>query len=116
MNILTLSLGEIHPYGKNPRKNDKAVDAVAESIRQYGFLVPLVISKEYEIIAGHTRYKAARKLGLAKVPCVIADELTVFCQVLFPEKSVEIPFFQQGIFPAFSGHYASLRMRACSIR
>ncbi len=38
MNILTLSLGEIHPYGKNPRKNDKAVDAVAESIRQYGFL------------------------------------------------------------------------------
>lgn len=76
MNILTLSLNEIHPYGKNPRKNDKAVDAVAESIRQYGFLVPLVISKEYEIIAGHTRYKAARKLGLAKVPCVIADELT----------------------------------------
>ena len=40
----------------------------------------------------------------------------VFCQVLFPEKSVKIPFFQQGIFPAFSGHYASLRMRACSIR
>lgn len=76
MNILTLSLGEIHPYGKNPRKNDKAVDAVAESIRQYGFLVPLVISKEYEIIAGHTRYKAARKLGLAKIPCVIADDLS----------------------------------------
>ena len=42
--------------------------------------------------------------------------LIVFCQVLFPEKSVGIPFFQQGIFPAFSGHYASLRMRACSIR
>ena len=41
---------------------------------------------------------------------------SVFCQVLFPEKSVGIPFFQQGIFPAFSGHYASLRMRACSIR
>lgn len=43
-------------------------------------------------------------------------DLNVFCQVLFPEKSVGIPFFQQGIFPAFSGHYASLRMRACSIR
>ena len=42
--------------------------------------------------------------------------IVVFCQVLFPEKSVGIPFFQQGIFPAFSGHYASLRMRACSIR
>ena len=43
-------------------------------------------------------------------------DIPVFCQVLFPEKSVGIPFFQQGIFPAFSGHYASLRMRACSIR
>ena len=42
--------------------------------------------------------------------------MSVFCQVLFPEKSVGIPFFQQVIFPAFSGHYASLRMRACSIR
>ena len=46
----------------------------------------------------------------------LRQELDVFCQVLFPEKSVGIPFFQQGIFPAFSGHYASLRMRACSIR
>ena len=44
------------------------------------------------------------------------QQKSVFCQVLFPEKSVGIPFFQQGIFPAFSGHYASLRMRACSIR
>ena len=43
-------------------------------------------------------------------------KIYVFCQVLFPEKSVGIPFFQQVIFPAFSGHYASLRMRACSIR
>ena len=46
----------------------------------------------------------------------VPDGISVFCQVLFPEKSVGIPFFQQGIFPAFSGHYASLRMRACSIR
>lgn len=44
------------------------------------------------------------------------DVMIVFCQVLFLKKSVGIPFFQQGIFPAFSGHYASLRMRACSIR
>lgn len=55
-----------------------------------------------------------------KVEDVINDpvfgDYGVFCQVLFPEKSVGIPFFQQGIFPAFSGHYASLRMRACSIR
>ena len=52
------------------------MDAVAESIKQYGFLVPLVISADHEIITGHTRFKAAKKLGLSSVPCVIADELT----------------------------------------
>ena len=50
----------------------------------------------------------------SSLPATVGPD--VFCQVLFPEKSVGIPFFQQGIFPAFSGHYASLRMRACSIR
>ena len=76
MNIIQLPLGEVHPYKNNPRKNDGAVDAVAESIKQYGFLVPLVISADHEIITGHTRFKAAKKLGLSSVPCVIADELT----------------------------------------
>lgn len=70
MNIIQLPLGEVHPYKNNPRKNDGAVDAVAESIRQYGFLVPLVISADHEIITGHTRFKAAKKLGLSSVPCV----------------------------------------------
>lgn len=76
MNILQLPLKEIHPYKNNPRKNDSAVEAVEASIKQYGFLVPLVISTGHEIIAGHTRYKAAAKLGLKSVPCVIADELS----------------------------------------
>ena len=76
MNILQLPLEEVHPYENNPRKNDNAVDAVVASIRQYGFLVPLVISADHEIITGHTRYKAAGRLGLPTVPCVIADELT----------------------------------------
>jgi hypothetical protein len=76
MNIKQFPLKDVHPYGRNPRKNDKAVAAVAESIKQYGFLVPLVISAEQEIITGHTRYKAAQALGLKTVPCVIADELT----------------------------------------
>jgi len=75
MNIKQHKLTDLHPYARNPRKNDGAVDAVAESIRQYGFLVPLVISTEREIIAGHTRYKAAQQLGLTTVPCVVADEL-----------------------------------------
>ena len=55
-------------------------------------------------------------LFVALSPHELYERKVVFCQVLFPEKSVGIPFFQQGIFPAFSGHYASLRMRACSIR
>ena len=51
MNIIQLPLGEVHPYKNNPRKNDGAVDAVAESIRQYGFLVPLVISADHETVS-----------------------------------------------------------------
>lgn len=76
MKIIQLPIGEIRPYKNNPRKNDSAVEAVAASIKEYGFLVPLVISADNEIIAGHTRHKAAQALGLKTVPCVIADELT----------------------------------------
>lgn len=76
MNIMQKTLGEIHPYKNNPRKNAKAVNAVAESIKQFGFLVPIVLSSDGEIVAGDTRYKAAKKLKLKTVPCVIADELT----------------------------------------
>ena len=76
MQVRMLSLAEIHPYERNPRKNDKAVEAVAASIERFGFLVPLVIDKAGTIIAGHTRYKAAQKIGLQTVPCVIAEELS----------------------------------------
>lgn len=76
MNIVTLPLADIHPYAKNPRKNDEAVKNVAASIREFGFLVPLVIDQNHEIVAGHTRYKAAQSLGMTEVPCVVADELT----------------------------------------
>jgi len=76
MNIQNLSLTDIRPYARNPRKNDEAVKNVAASIREFGFLVPLVIDANHEIVAGHTRYKAAQSLGLKSVPCVIADELT----------------------------------------
>ena len=76
MNIVQKPLGEIRPYKNNPRKNAKAVDAVAESIKRYGFLVPIVLSADDEIVAGDTRYKAAKKLKLKTAPCVVADELT----------------------------------------
>lgn len=76
MNIEELRLDELIPYENNPRKNDDAVDAVALSISSFGFRVPIVIDKNNVIIAGHTRLKAARKLGLTTVPCVRADDLT----------------------------------------
>ncbi|MCI6406991.1 ParB N-terminal domain-containing protein [Veillonella caviae] len=76
MNIIQKTLDELIPYEKNPRNNDIAVQPVANSIKEFGFLVPLVIDKDNVIISGHTRYKASKQLGLKKVPCVIADELT----------------------------------------
>ena len=76
MNVKPMPLAEIHPYANNPRKNDEAVAGVAASIKRFGFLIPMVIDRNNEIICGHTRYKAAKQLGLAEVPCVIADELT----------------------------------------
>ena len=76
MQIIDKKIGEIKPYEKNPRKNDDAVDAVASSISQFGFKNPIVIDGNNVIICGHTRYKAAKKLGLEKVPCVVADDLT----------------------------------------
>ncbi len=74
--IIYLKLDEIKPYKKNPRKNKKAVDKVAESIKQFGFRSPIVLDKDKVIICGHTRYEASLKLKLEKVPCIIADDLT----------------------------------------
>ena len=76
MNLLYKRIGDITPYEKNPRKNDEAVTYVAESIKQFGFKVPIVIDKDGIIVAGHTRYKAAKKLNLKEVPCIVADDLT----------------------------------------
>ena len=76
MKTLDIALKDIFPYENNPRNNDNAVDAVANSIREFGFQQPLVLDKNNVIIVGHTRYKAAKKLGLKSVPCVIAENLT----------------------------------------
>ena len=75
MQIYDKRLDEIKPYENNPRHNDNAVDAVANSIREFGFKVPIVVDSEGVIVAGHTRYKAAQKLGLETVPCLVADDL-----------------------------------------
>lgn len=76
MEIIDVKISELKPYEKNPRNNNNAIEAVANSMKEFGFKVPLVISKDNVIICGHTRYEAAKKLGLATVPCVKADTLT----------------------------------------
>lgn len=76
MEIKEIKTDELIPYANNPRFNDGAVDKVAESIKQFGFKVPIVIDANKEIIAGHTRLKAAKELGFEKVPCIIADDLS----------------------------------------
>ena len=76
LNIVYKSLTELKPYEKNPRRNEAAVDYVAKSIKEFGFRQPIVIDKNGVIVAGHTRYKAAEKLNLDTVPCVVADDLT----------------------------------------
>ena len=75
MNIVEKKLSELKPYENNPRKNEEAVEYVANSIREFGFKVPIVIDKDGVIVAGHTRYKAAKQLKLKTVPCIIADDL-----------------------------------------
>ncbi len=76
MEIVNKSIDDIHPYANNPRFNDNAVQYVAESIKEFGFKVPIIIDKDGEIIAGHTRYKASLELGLKEVPCIVADDLS----------------------------------------
>ncbi len=75
MNIEMRPITDIRPYENNPRQNDAAVDAVAESIKEFGFRQPIVVDTEGVIVCGHTRYKAAQKLGLTEVPVHIATDL-----------------------------------------
>lgn len=74
--IKMLNIEDITPYENNPRRNDDAVNYVAESIKHFGFKQPIVIDRNNVIVAGHTRYKAAKKLRKRLVPCIIADDLT----------------------------------------
>ena len=76
MEIKSVKIKELKPYEKNPRRNDEAVKFVASSIKEFGFKVPIIVDKDMVIIAGHTRYKAAKKLKLKEVPVIMADDLT----------------------------------------
>lgn len=76
MNIINIELKKIKQYEKNPRKNDEAVGPVTESIKEFGFKCPIILDKDNVIVAGHTRYKAAKRLKLKEIPCIVADDLT----------------------------------------
>ena len=76
MEIIYKKIEDLKPYKRNPRKNEEAVKYVANSIKEFGFKVPIIIDKNNEIIAGHTRLLASKELKLKEVPCIIADDLT----------------------------------------
>ena len=76
MKIEMRNVSDLIPYQNNPRNNEAAVEPVMNSIKEFGFRVPIIIDKDHTIISGHTRLKAAKKLKLTEVPCVIADDLS----------------------------------------
>lgn len=76
MEIIMRPIGEVIPYEKNPRNNKAAVDLVANSIKEFGFKNPIIIDADGIVVAGHTRLKAAKKLGLKEVPTIMADDLS----------------------------------------
>lgn len=71
-----LPISKLKPYKNNPRFNEEAVPKVAESIKEYGWRVPVIIDSNNIIVAGHTRYKAAKMLGIESIPCIIIDDLS----------------------------------------
>lgn len=76
MQIENIGISEIKVYEKNPRRNQDAVEYVANSISEFGFKVPIVIDRNNVIVCGHTRYLAAERIGLKTIPCIKADDLT----------------------------------------
>ncbi len=76
MEIQWFLIDDLRPYERNPRKNAHAVDKIADSLKTYGWQQPIVVDTEYTIIVGHTRWLAAKKLKMEKVPVSIAQDLT----------------------------------------
>lgn len=81
--IELVPIEKLKGWERNPRNNDDAVDPVADSIKEFGMLVPILINKKNEIIAGNTRLRSCEKAGLKKIPCVRADHLTKEQQIMY---------------------------------
>ena len=76
LRVKYVPIGDVHPYEDNPRRNDGAVQAVANSLREFGWKQPIVVDADGTIVVGHTRYKAALALEMTHVPVVVASDLT----------------------------------------
>ena len=76
LRVKYVPISDVRPYEGNPRRNDQAVDAVAASLREFGWRQPIVVDADGTIVVGHTRYKAALSLGMDEVPVVVASDLT----------------------------------------
>lgn len=100
MKVQNMNIEDVKPYENNQRNNDNGVDAVANSIKEFGWQQPIVVDKDNVIIVGHTRYKAAKKLKLAQVPVLVADNLSdeqVKAYRLADNKTGEITDWDMGL-------------------
>lgn len=113
MKVKNVSIQDVKPYAKNPRNNDDGVEAVANSIKEFGWQQPIVVDKDNVIIVGHTRYKAAKKLGMGKVPVVVADSLSpeqVKAYRLADNKTGELTDWDMGLLDDELGSIADIDM------
>lgn len=100
MKVQEMSIDEIKPYENNPRINENGVDAVANSIREFGWKQPIVVDKDNIIIVGHTRYLASKQLKLKRVPVIVANDLTpeqVKAYRLADNKTNELTQWDEGL-------------------
>ena len=115
MQLITMKLKDIRPYPNNPRKNDTAVEAVAESIRQCGYVAPIIVDENGVILAGHTRYKALKALGRSEAEAVVKEGLTEEQKKKYRTKVSEfLP--SCGISDILNSVYVSRSMKSVHIR
>lgn len=113
MQVQSMKISEVKPYPNNPRNNDDGVEAVANSIKEFGWQQPIVVDKDNVIIVGHTRYKAAKKLGMDKVPVVVASNLSdeqVQAYRLADNKTGELTDWDMGLLDDELGDIADIDM------
>lgn len=105
-----IKIDSLIEYENNPRRNDKAVGVVQESIRKFGYTNPIIVNKDYVILAGHTRLKALKNEGETKVECIVVDDLTEE-----QERAFRIADNRVADFAAWDGDLLEAEMRAIDV-